>query len=47
MYYLQGGKMPLLTTKCLWKAVIDKVLQSVAALLLTLITKKRYNSTDV
>jgi hypothetical protein len=25
--------MPVLTTNCLWKAVIDKVLQSVAALM--------------
>jgi hypothetical protein len=46
MYYLERDKMPVLTTNCLWKAVIDKVLQSVAALLLTLIKKKRYNNTD-
>jgi len=46
LYHLQGGQMPVLTTNCLWQAVIDKVLQSVAALLLALIKNKRYNSTD-
>jgi len=46
VYHLQGGKMPVLTTNYLWQAVIDKVLQSVAALLLTLIKNKRYNSKD-
>jgi hypothetical protein len=41
MHGLQGGKMPVLTTNCLWKAVIDEVLQYVAALLLTLVKKKK------
>ena len=40
------NKVPVLKNNCLWKAVIYKVLRSVAASLLTLIKAIRFISTD-